>query len=105
MKTLAAKLALAALLAASTVPALAAEVDARQNNQQQRIGQGVESGQLTPRETARLENKEAKIRQEIRADRAANGGKLTAAERAKVNRQENRASKQIRRAKHNTKTM
>jgi hypothetical protein len=93
---------LAAILTASTfTPAFAAEVDRRQANQQARIAEGVESGQLTPRETARLERKEARIRREIRRDRAANGGRLTPAEKASINRQENRTSRQIYRAKHN----
>ena len=80
--------------------ALGAEVDGREVNQQERIGQGVESGQLTPHETARLERKEGRIQNEIAADRAANGGHLTAGERASVNRQQNRLSRQIYRQKH-----
>lgn len=70
-------------------------------NQQQRIGQGVKSGQLTPRETANLENKERGINGEVRADKNANGGKLTAAERSKVNAQHQNLSKQIYTDKHN----
>jgi DNA invertase Pin-like site-specific DNA recombinase len=97
---------LAALLAVSvSATAFAAEVDRRQANQQARIAEGVENGQLTPRETARLERKEARIRREIRRDRAANGGKLTPAEKAKINREENRTSRRIYRAKHNDKHM
>ena len=46
--------------------AMAAEVDRREVRQQERIGEGVESGQLTPRETARLEGQEARIHNEIR---------------------------------------
>ncbi len=99
------KLLAAALAASLSVPALAAEVDRRQANQQARIADGVESGQLTPRETARLERKEAKIRREIRRDRAANGGTLTPAQKAKINREENRTSRQIYRAKHNDRQM
>jgi hypothetical protein len=99
------KLFAASLAIFTVAPAFAAEVDQRQANQQARIGQGVESGQLTPRETARLERKEGQIRREVRRDRAANGGKLTPAEKAKVNRQENRTSRQIYRAKHNDKHM
>ncbi len=92
---------LAAVLAVTlSGSALAAEVDRRQANQQARIAEGVESGQLTPGETARLERKEARIRREIRRDRAANGGTLTPAEKARINRQENRVSRQIYRAKH-----
>jgi hypothetical protein len=81
------------------------EVGKRVENQQDRIGQGIKSGQLTAGEAAHLENNEAKINKEVRSDRAANGGKLTAQERAKVNRQQNRQqnrqSRQIYRDKHN----
>jgi len=100
MKTTAARIAAALLAVTLAVPALAAEVDRRQASQQARIAEGVESGQLTPRETARLERKEARIRREIRRDRAENGGTLTPAEKASVNRQENRVSRQIYRQKH-----
>jgi hypothetical protein len=77
------------------------EVGKRAENQQDRIAQGIKSGQLTAGETAHLENNEAKINTEVRNDRAANGGKLTAKERAQVNRQQNRTSRQIYRDKHN----
>ena len=76
-------------------------IQQRKENQQDRIAQGVKSGELTPRETANLENKEAAINHETRADRAANGGKLTPAEKTKVNRQQNRVSRDIYRDKHN----
>ena len=95
----------AAMILAAAAPALGAEVDRRQANQQARIADGVRSGQLTPGETARLEHHEARIRHEIRRDRAANGGTLTPAERARVNRQEDRTSRQIYRAKHNDRQM
>jgi len=77
------------------------EVGKRAENQQDRIAQGVKSGQLTAGETANLESKEAGINHEIAADRKANGGTLTNAERAQVNRQQNRVSKQIYKDKHN----
>jgi hypothetical protein len=79
-------------------------IQQRKENQQDRIAQGVKSGQLTPRETANLENKEAAINQETRADRKANGGKLTQGEKAQINRQQNRTSRQIYRDKHNNRT-
>jgi hypothetical protein len=79
-------------------------VNAREGNQQARIGQGVKSGQLTPRETSHLENKEAHINNEVHNDRAANGGHLTQQEREQVNHQQNNASKQIYNDKHNAKT-
>jgi len=83
--------------------AMAAEVDRRESRQQERIGQGVQSGQLTPGETARLERQEQRIDNQIKAERAANGGHLTAAERAQVNREQNRESRRIYAAKHNAR--
>lgn len=77
------------------------EVGKRAENQQDRIAQGVKSGQLTAGETSHLEKNEANINREVRNDRAANGGKLTSQERAQVNRQQNRESRQIYRDKHN----
>jgi hypothetical protein len=82
-------------------PAPRSEVGQRQENQQDRIAQGVKSGQLTAGETQHLEKNEARINREVRNDRAANGGKLTPEEKAKVNHQLNRQSRQIYRDKHN----
>ncbi|HEV2213881.1 MAG TPA: hypothetical protein VGR64_01250 [Terracidiphilus sp.] len=77
---------------------------ARKNDQQQRIANGVQSGQLTAGETKRLETREAGINRETQRDRAANDGKLTAQERQQVNRQQNRVSKSIYTDKHNAST-
>jgi hypothetical protein len=85
---------------ASTTPK-PGEVAQRKENQQDRIANGVQSGQLTASETSKLETKEAAINGETRADRAANGGKLTAAEKRQVNKQQNQLSKQIYNDKHN----
>lgn len=75
----------------------------RKENQQDRIGNGVKNGSLTPRETANLEHKEAGLNREIRQDRRQNGGNLTNKEKAQVNRQQNRLSKNIYRDKHNAR--
>jgi len=77
------------------------QVNERKANQQARVGQGVQSGQMTAGEAAKVERKEAAIHREVRADRAANGGTLTPGEKAAVNRQQNRVSKQIYADKHN----
>jgi hypothetical protein len=77
------------------------EVGQRQRNQQERIAQGVKSGQLTAGETAHLEGRESAINKEVRNDRAANGGHLTPAEHREVNRQQNHTSNAIYRKKHN----
>jgi hypothetical protein len=100
------KTIVAAILALGlTSPALAAEVDRRETRQQARIAEGIQSGQLTPGETARLERKEAAVHREIRRERAENGGHLTPADRARVNRQQDAMSRQIYRAKHNDRRM
>jgi hypothetical protein len=77
------------------------EVGQRRENQQDRIAQGVQSGQLTAGETSNLESKEAAINQEVHTDRSLNGGKLTNQERGIVNQQQNRMSNQIYNDKHN----
>lgn len=73
-------------------------VNARQHHQQQRIGQGVRSGALTPGETRRLEREQRHIRQEERA--YLSDGRLTRAERADLHRDQNRASRHIWQEKH-----
>ena len=79
------------------------EVGKRAENQQDRIAQGIKSGQMTAGEAARVEGKDAAINHEIRTDRKASGGTLTGAEKAQVNRQQNHVSKQIYRDKHNAR--
>jgi hypothetical protein len=88
----------------ATTPPKPGEVAQRKENQQDRIANGVKSGQLTAGETANLETKEAAINGETRADRAANGGKLTSTEKQQVNQQQNQLSKQIYNDKHNANT-
>ena len=88
-------------LAAAGTAANAADapvVDKRQELQQGRIGRGIQSGQLTPREGARLEREQAKIAAEEKAFKA--DGKLSQKERRKLRRDQNRASRHIWREKH-----
>jgi hypothetical protein len=77
-------------------------VGKRAENQQDRIAQGVKSGQLSAGESAKLEKKEANLNQEVSADRKANGGHLTQSEKAQVNKQQNKLSSQIYKGKHNS---
>ena len=79
-------------------------VNGRRYNQQGRIANGVSSGQLTPRETKNLENREAGLNNEIHNDRAANSGRLTPQERQQVNGQQNNLSRSIYNDKHNAAT-
>jgi hypothetical protein len=81
-----------------------ATVNDRRNDQQQRIANGVKSGQLTPGETRNLENREANINHQVATDRAANGGKLTQQERQQINHEQNGVSQQISNDKHNAAT-
>jgi hypothetical protein len=77
------------------------EIGQRRQDQQDRIAQGVKSGQLTAGETARLENQQQGINREVSADKQANGGKLTGADKKAINQSQNRASRNIYRDKHN----
>jgi hypothetical protein len=92
--------ALSALLATGSAFAQGT-IRQREIHQQHRIAQGVRSGSLTPRETAHLERREARINRQVRADRRADGGRLTFGERRQINREQNRASRAIYRDKHN----
>jgi hypothetical protein len=77
------------------------EVGQRRENQQDRIAQGIRSGQLRPGETARLEGQQQSINHEIAGMRQSNGGRLTGAERTAINQRQNRASGNIYAKKHN----
>jgi uncharacterized phage infection (PIP) family protein YhgE len=76
------------------------QVNARFENQQDRIAAGVKSGQLTAKEAATLETKEAALKSEERTFRLENNGHLTKAEQITLNKQENNLSHQIYNQKH-----
>ena len=94
------KLALVLSLAVVAGSALADTpvIDARQENQDDRIDQGEASGELTRREAARLEAQQERI--EDKEDRAKADGVVTRRERASLKRSENRASRNIAKQKH-----
>ena len=75
------------------------QADVQRNvNQQQRIENGVKSGQLTNREVGRLERGEARVnRMEARAGADGHVGK---GEQGRIQRAENRESRAIHRQKH-----
>ena len=106
------KLALAAIFLLPPVAILAqtpataptsTTINQRKENQQDRIAQGVKSGQLTPGETSKLEHQEAGINKEERGMRAQDNGHLTKGDKALINKQQNQESKRIYRDKHNGK--
>ena len=79
------------------------QVDNRLENQQDRIAQGIQSGQLTPREAARLERREGRVNRLEARQEARNGGDaLTGAQQRRDDRILNRDSRAIYRHKHNS---
>jgi hypothetical protein len=77
----------------------------REANQDQRIANGLRSGQMTSGEAAKAERTQSKIDQQVHNDRVANGGKLTPQEHQQVNREQNAASRQIYDSNHNGNTV
>ena len=99
--------AVAAGLAACTIAAAAsaqntANVVQRDVNQQNRIEQGLKSGQLTTKEAGKLEREESHI--DKMESNALKDGKMTDAEKRRIERAENKASKDIYREKHDAQT-
>jgi hypothetical protein len=75
------------------------QINRREGRQQQRIANGVKNGTLKPRQTARLENREANLQNREQRDMAKNNDHLTKPEQRGLNRQENRISRSIARDK------
>jgi hypothetical protein len=95
-------IAVSALLA---VPALAQTTSSevqRDVNQQQRIENGLQSGQLSTREAAKLEKGEANI--EKMESKAEANGNLGNAEKQRIQRAQNKESQEIYRDTHNAQT-
>jgi hypothetical protein len=91
----------AALLGATAVAATTADarINQRQGREQARIYHGVQSGQLTARETYRLEREQARIARYEAVSRA-DGPGLTGRERYRLERMQDRASRDIYRQRH-----
>ena len=70
----------------------------RNVNQQARIEQGLQTGQLTKHEAASLERGQSHVN--AREARAGHDGQVTAAESTRINRAENRQSRRVNRQKH-----
>jgi hypothetical protein len=73
-------------------------VDARQANQEARIEQGVKSGELTGKETAKLEAGLAMV--QAKETKAKADGVVTKKERTKLAHAQNKQSKKIHNQKH-----
>jgi hypothetical protein len=76
------------------------QVNRREGNQQQRIGNGIKSGKLNSQQASNLEEREASVQHREKRDMAAHNGHLTKAEQKGINRQQNRISKSIYKDKH-----
>ena len=97
-----------AVLAVASVSLAAAHpvtprVDRREARQHMRIRQGVRSGELTPREAARLRAGQAHVHGMER--RAKSDGRVTLRERARIERAQDRQSRRIARLKHNGRSI
>ena len=75
-----------------------ARVDDRQANQAARIEQGKASGELTPREAARLQRGQRHVQR--MENRALADGRVTGAERARIEGAQDAQSARIARQKH-----
>ena len=74
----------------------------RDVNQQNRIEQGLQSGQLNTKEASKLEGEEARIQREQSRD--LKNGNLSPAEKARLTREQNQASRDINRLENNKAT-
>ena len=94
-------LAVSALVLMTGMPYAQAEtpvIDERQANQEQRIDQGIASGQLNEREANRLNKQQEHVNK--MEDRAKSDGVMTKKERARISAAQDRASRHIAREKH-----
>ena len=80
-------------------------IQQREINQQNRINQGIQSGQVTPKEAGKLEAQQARIKQREARMAARDNGNLTAKDKTRITRQQNRASENIYNKKHNNRTV
>jgi len=79
------------------------EVDQRLQNQNTRIDNGVNNGQLNAKQEEHLQAKDAKVSQEMSADEAKHNGHITKAEQRHMNHQLNKDSTKIYDKKHDVK--
>jgi len=77
-------------------------IDQREARQEARIREGVRSGELTRRETARLERQQSAIRSA--EARAKADGYVSPREAARIDRMQDRASRSIHREKNDAQT-
>ncbi len=76
------------------------QVNQREQNQQDRIANGMKNGQLTPGQAANLEKGEQRLQNNEKKDMAADNGHLTKADQKQLNKEANHMSKKIYKDKH-----
>lgn len=81
-----------------------ASIKERKDEQQDRISQGLKSGQLTAGEASTLETQESGVNKEEAGMRQQDNGKLTSQDKTTLNSQLNTESKDIYADKHNSST-
>ncbi|HEX6784549.1 MAG TPA: hypothetical protein VF098_07840 [Sphingomicrobium sp.] len=91
----------AATTAGLAIPATAQTVNQREVRQDQRIQQGVHSGQLSRAEAQRLRYLEMRLHRTEARLRWRHGGRLTVQDRRRLQMMADRDSREIRRLKHN----
>jgi len=78
------------------------EVDQRLENQQGRVNNGVEQGQMNGREAVRDEHRDARVQHQLSRDETRHNGHVTKGEQRRMNRELNRNSHDIHRQRHHT---
>lgn len=78
-----------------------AEVDRREEQQQEQIAHGLRNGTLTPGEARQLESQERALRRQEQEEVGANGGSLTRQEYRQLNHEEDSLSHEIHHDTHN----
>lgn len=76
------------------------QVNQREQNQQDRIANGVKNDHLTPGQTANLEKGEQRLQNNEKKDMAADNGHLTKKDQRQLNHEANHMSKKIYKDKH-----
>jgi hypothetical protein len=76
------------------------QINRREQNQQNRIANGIKNDKLTPRQTARLERGEQRLQNNEKKDMAKDNGHLTKQDQRQLNREANHMSKRIYKDKH-----
>jgi len=79
------------------------QVNQREQNQQNRIANGVKNDKLTPGQTARLEKGEQRLQNNEKKDMAKDNGHLTKQNQRQLNHEANNMSKRIYKDKHDGK--